>query len=162
MKNSAIIELWGNRQFIGALSERWLVGINDVGVDAAMGSSIYWRSLWLHHYSKNMRAQAIFLFKLSITCWASYRSSFNIRLDLLLPLRYKQMSWLLTLSGQRKISWAKLDYCVNNRGIYPSTLICLSPNGIFARYLYMVTSWGYMLPGGWRRNMWYGSMKRRL
>lgn len=41
MKNSAIIDLWGNRQFIGALSERWLVGINDVGVDAAMGPSIY-------------------------------------------------------------------------------------------------------------------------
>jgi hypothetical protein len=32
MKNSAIIDLWGNRQFIGALSERWLVGIEDVGV----------------------------------------------------------------------------------------------------------------------------------
>jgi hypothetical protein len=41
MKNGAIIDLWGNRQFIGALSERWLVGINDVGMDVAMGPSIY-------------------------------------------------------------------------------------------------------------------------
>jgi hypothetical protein len=46
MKNSAIIDLWGNRQFIGALSERWLVGIEDVGVDNS-------KSLCLQHvYSR--------------------------------------------------------------------------------------------------------------